>query len=470
MGKIVHITAPHMPVQVEEQRHQLKEEHPCIIGGRPWDPSVVLDCCPAAIEAGVYPGMDLAKAAMRCPEAQFLLADNDSYYAVQQQVDAALRQFTDRIETAGLGSWYVDVADMVRLYPDDEQMAKHMLESAVEHSKLRLQLGMAGHRFTAQQAAYNASYEKPVVIPEKRERAFLSSLPISILPADDELLRRLEILGITNLGTLAALPRLALIRQFGAFAGLLHDMAAGRDPRPVYPEAPPLELRHQYLFEPAADGLPQLHARTEVMCKALGQALQQQAYQAQGLRIQLEDEAQKQHTASGIIKPASADGAQLQRRVVALIQRFTLSEPITSVTVVIYPLRPAYLAASQLALFTAVQDEQLTKLQHVLLRLRERFGQLIVVIASLVGPPRPQQIHVTTGSDTTPRALVWSDRIIPVHRIYEHWRESRFWWAQPIRRYYYRVEDRTGQVRVVYRDLYGETWWIDRRHIWKTPS
>ena len=469
MGKIVYLTAPHLPVQVERQRHRASTDGACVIGGRPWDPSIVLDCCTQALEAGVYPGMDLARAAMRCPDAEFLPADNDTYHAVQQQVDAALRQFTDRVETAGLGAWFVDVADMARMYPEDSELAERMLQAAREHSELHLQLGLASSRFTAQQAAYTAAPDSPVVIPAKRDRAFLSPLPLTQLPVDDELLRRLDILGIHSLGALAALPRLALIRQFGSLAGLIHDMAAGRDPRPVYPEAPPLELRHHHLFEPATADLQRLHTRTEAMSKVLGQTLQQQGYQAQGVRIHMEDETRKRHSASGVLKPPTADGTQLHRRISALMNRLNLTEAIESVTLVIYPLRPSYLAATQLALFTAVEDQQLTQLQQVLRRLRERFGQLIVVIASLVGPPRPQKIQVTTGADAVPRALVWPDRIVPVHRIYEHWRESRFWWAQPVRRYYYRVEDRTGQVRVVYRDMHGETWWLDRRRIWKTP-
>ena len=282
MGKIIYLTAPHLPVQVEQQRHRASSEAACIIGGRPWDPSVVLDCCPLAQTAGVYPGMGLARAAMRCPDAQFLPADNDAYHAVQQQVDAALRQFTDRVETAGLGAWFVDAGDMARLFPEDEHLAQQMLKAAREHSGLQLQLGMASHRFTAQQAACAAAPNNRVVVPAKHDRAFLSPLPLTALPGDDELLRRLDILGIHSLGALADLPRLALIRQFGAFTGILHDLAAGRDPRPVYPEAPPLELRQSHLFEPATADLPRVHARTKAMSEALAQTLKQQGVPGTG--------------------------------------------------------------------------------------------------------------------------------------------------------------------------------------------
>jgi len=47
--------------------------------------------------------------------------------------------------------------------------------------------------------------------------------------------------------------------------------------------------------------------------------------------------------------------------------------------------------------------------------------------------------------------------------IYEHWRERRDWWAQPVLRDYYRLEDASGVVRIVFQDLATQRWWLDRR-------
>jgi nucleotidyltransferase/DNA polymerase involved in DNA repair len=64
-------------------------------------------------------------------------------------------------------------------------------------------------------------------------------LPLSALPADPEMQWRLHRLGVRTLGALAALPRPALVRQFGPQAGPLHDLARGVDPRPVQSDGPP---------------------------------------------------------------------------------------------------------------------------------------------------------------------------------------------------------------------------------------
>src|SRR5690606_7726897 len=128
-----------------------------------------------------------------------------------------------------------------------------------------------------------------VIVPPQRDRAFLAGLPLTALPAETEILRRLDLLGIHTLSGLAALPRLALIRQFGTQAGFLHDLASGRDPRPVMPDAPPLELRHSHALEPPATDSALLLAIGRRLATALARTLQKQSYQAQGLRVQLTD-------------------------------------------------------------------------------------------------------------------------------------------------------------------------------------
>jgi len=133
--------------------------------------------------------------------------------------------------------------------------------------------------------------------------------------------------------------------------------------------------------------------------------------------------------------------------------------------VILYPLRPTYLGVTQLALFSASQDQRWRSLQEALRRLRERFGELIVMVASLIRPPEPRLIEVRPGRSGTPETFIWEGRTYRVRQVYEHWRERRFWWALPMERDYYRLEDHTGQVRLVYRDLRSATWWLDRRRL-----
>ena len=85
-------------------------------------------------------------------------------------------------------------------------------------------------------------------------------------------------------------------------------------------------------------------------------------------------------------------------------------------------------------------------------------------MASLLGPPGPRPIQATTNPQGKPAALAWDQRIHPVAKIYDNWYVSRFWWRKPLRRAYYRVELRDGRVKVVFRDLEDDGWYLTRRH------
>ncbi len=463
--RIACLLAPHLPVQVERKRDPALDGRPVIVGGRPWDPGAVLDRCPAAEAAGVRVGMRLARAEALCPAAAFLPADEPAYHAAHRALETALRRFTDRVETAGPGLLFADVTGLERPFGSVARLARHLVKEAEQTSGLDVRLGLADHRFTAEQAARAANPGRWCWVPPDQERAFLSPLPLSTLLADPEVLRRLHLLGIHTLGALAALPRLALIRQFGSQAGFLHDLASGNDPRAVYADAPPLVLDGAWTFDPPVADRRPLAAQVGRIVAVLAADLSRRGYQAEGIRISLEDEKGQSYAASAPVEPPTADPDRLTRRGVALLERVNLFRPVVEVVVTLYPLRPAHLGATQLALFTGPADARRSRLQEVLRRLRERFGEMIIVVASLLGPPPPRAVHVTIGPDGLPRALVLPDRILPVAQVYEHWRERRRWWARPVRRDYYRLETDDGRVRVVFRDLEGERWWLERRYL-----
>jgi len=463
--KTVYVYVPHLPVQVELGRRG-NESIPngLVIVGRPWNPDVVLDCSAEVEDAGVQPGMPQARARLRCPDAHFLTADHRAYQVAQESLEAALRNIVDRVETAGLGEAYLDANGVSQRFPKDKDLIRAIVDAVHKIEPWDLLIGLAERRFTAEQAALTSTANRGHVIPAKRGRRFLAPLPLTVLPADREFVRRLGLLHIRTLRDLAALPRNALIRQFDEQAGFLHDLAADADPRSVQPDAPPLELRCQRTFEPPTFVRDFLHVVIGQMNSSLCQTMDRQGYQAQGLRIEIIDSDDIAHTTATSIEPPTADEAKLTRRARFLVDRLKLEHPAENIEIIIYPLRPRYLGANQLALFSANRDHRIRKLQEALRRIRERFGEFVVMIASLIRPPGPRPIDVVTDVEQQPRTLVWkSQERHQVSCIYEHWRERRDWWAQPVLRDYYRLEDASGVVRIVFQDLATQRWWLDRR-------
>jgi hypothetical protein len=275
-------------------------------------------------------------------------------------------------------------------------------------------------------------------------------------------------LGVRTLGALVALPRLAVVRQFGPHAGPLYDLARGVDPRPVHPAAPPLALERTRTFDDPLDERAPLLAHADQMAAELAGLLSRRGYQAEGLRLRLEDESGQEHTAGGRVLPPAADTGHLSRLAARLLgeacpepaegacpepaEGLAPGGPVVALSLIVYPMRPFHLGTTQLALFTGTTDRRGERPREALRGLRERFGEMIVVVASLLGPPPP-------------RALVWRDRIRQVETIYETWRERRCWWSRPVERDYFRLETDEGHVRVIFRDVRSGRWLLERRHI-----
>jgi hypothetical protein len=206
------------------------------------------------------------------------------------------------------------------------------------------------------------------------------------------------------------------------------------------------------------------------MATRLSRTLERRGYQAQGLRVTLTDTEETVQTSTTAVDPPTANQGLLNRRIQFLANRIQIRRPVEAIEIVVYPLRPAYLSATQLALFSAPRDHRLRRLRETLHSLRQRFGEFIVMIGALIRPPTPRPLQVVTDHAQMPHILIPIEEnshrapvSYEVHTIYEYWRVRRLWWARPLLRDYYRLEDEAGTVRLIYQDLTSQNWWLERR-------
>jgi len=491
---VVCLFIPPLPVRVEWQRDPTLVNAPVIIGGRRWDQGAVLDCCPQAITAGVEPGMRISQAEALCPAARFLPADEEAYNALHRRLIEGARRFTPTVENDELGLVYADISGLKRRFDHNADAARRMIKEIVNDAALDVQIGIASGKFVAHQAARAAKPGEACVVSIGEEKAFLSSLDISTLPLDPEMERRLHLLGVRTLGAFAKLPRLAVLRQFGSFAGIPYDLACGTDDRPLQADAPPLRLTQSHSFvDPVSHRRPLL-AHVNRMANDLAKEIVRRGYQAEGLLLEIEGiQSDKgivarqgtghvaEHFSCAVgkpVKPPSSSADRLSRLGARMLGSLTIGGPVNKLSLILYPLQSFHLGAAQLTLFDSTALSPLASratfghtLRETLRRLRDRFGELSILIASLVVAPAPRPILVTTDCRGIPRSIVWHERIREVQSIHEHWRERRLWWRRPIERDYFRlgIEGRSrqtpGQMKVVFHDVQADRWYMERRHI-----
>jgi nucleotidyltransferase/DNA polymerase involved in DNA repair len=454
----------HLPLCVEALREP-EVTTGCRVVLRAWDRRV-LDVTPDVIAAGVEVGDSWHRVEQLCPQAQILPAEEATYRAYHDRLAEILAGFVGDVENGALGELFGEASAIARTFPSEKAFALHLAAAAQRASGLPARVGIAANKFTALQAAHQATTQPghALVVPAGDEARFLAPLPLSALPdAPIEMVRRLFLLDITTLGGLAQLPYAAVIRQFGMEAAEFHRLARGIDARPLTPQAPPpLVMQRMVLPEPLVERQGVLTA-LEHLAGRVSRTLERQGHHAQAISLVAVTVNGHSHTEGIPVKPPSADATLLRRLAGRLLGRMEFAAPISELRLTAYPLREWHIGARQLVLFEAeATSPRLGRLHAVLRQLRQRFGATVIGLACLVGPPLPLPIQVETGAGETPARLCWGGWSRWVVSIYESWREQCRWWDQPIARDYYHVETDAGAAFTVFRDGDGR-WFLDRR-------
>lgn len=459
---------PDLPIQLEQQRRGA--DLPLLIPN-PVDSSLVYARSPEAAEAGVQIGMSLYQAQQIFPLAQVVEPDEHAYHACHGAVQATLQSYTPLIETVGLGEFLIDVRGISKPGPGlraqgtgrGDDLAAELGAAARAASGLSVRVGLAAGKFIAAQAARLAPPEGELVVPPGDEARFLAPLPIGVLPLlPGEMRRRLHLLDLHTLGDLAALRKVAVLRQFGGEISGLYELARGHDPRPLNPDVPPLRLvRSLRLTSPVEQRLPLLNA-LQRLCWQLSKTLSHKGYHAEALKVTLYAADGARLELGQAAKPPTSDEARLSRLAAVLLGRLPITAPIAVVAVSVYPLRPWHLGLHQVALREAGTPERQVRFETTLQLLIHRFGAAVVRVASLLGPPVPVRVEVTLNHHGFPGRLELGGQTYALTEVVDHWREEQAWWDRPLRRDYFRVTMPDGSHRKIFQNLVNGDWYLDR--------
>jgi DNA polymerase-4 len=453
----------HLPTRVETLRDPTLAGRPLVIL-RDWD-GRVLDASPEALTTGVTLGDSRQRVEQFCAQAISRPANEALYQAHHTALRNVLAQFANTVESGDWGELYIELSALARSFPSEEALAVQLIQQLDQATSLRPMLGLASNKFTARQAAQqvDAQLDRILFVPTGGERRFLDPLPLKVLPDPPaELLRRLHLFGITALGGFAQLPHAAVVLQFGSDLAFHHDLARGIDPRPLIPESPPPILsRTLRLPEPLADRAMVLSA-VERLASRVAHRLQEAGYHALALSLIVTTTDRREHSAGISVKPPSSEAELLRRHAGRLLGKMPFDAEVTSLTLTAYPLREWHHGAQQLSLLDVAVPPKIAQLRGVIRLLQQRFGEAVIRLASLIGPPLPLPVRIGARPDGTPLGIGWGSWSSRVTNVYEYWREQRTWWDRPVTRDYYEIEAENGVVFTLFRDEQGR-WFLDRR-------
>ena len=239
LRKIIHVDMDAFYASVEQLDHPELRGKPVIVGGDPKNRGVVSAASYEVRPFGVHSAMPTAQALRLCPQAILVPGRMERYAEISQAIREIFESYTPLVEPLSLDEAFLDVAAAVRRLGPPRQIAEHVRERVLAEERLTCSVGVAPSKFVAKLASGLAKPDGLVVVPVDEVVAFVQQLPVGALwgvgERTEETLTRL---GLRTVSDLAHTPLATLTRALGEAGGRhLHDLAWGRDPRPVEQES-----------------------------------------------------------------------------------------------------------------------------------------------------------------------------------------------------------------------------------------
>ncbi len=381
---IAHIDMDAFYAAVEQRDRPELRGQPVIVGAEPSGRGVVSAASYEARVYGVRSAMPISTAARLCPHGHFLPVDMRKYQRVSAEIMAILDTFSPLVEPISVDEAFVDLTGTESLFGPPPDAARAIKAKIRDSTGLTASAGVAPNKFLAKIASDLKKPDGLVVVPAGGEAEFLAPLPIARLWGVGKVMAEaLSGLGITTIGQLQRMPRAVLVKRFGEQGAGLHELAFGRDERPVEPDTAAKSIGAEETFESDCRDPARLATVLRAQAERVARELRESNVAAARLTLKLR--FSDFHTITrAVTADPTQDGLELYRRARTLLDREVLEQPVRLIGISASALGRA--GAGQLSLLDPAMVRR-EKLAKVVDGLAERFGDDVVKPASLLRPP-----------------------------------------------------------------------------------
>ena len=232
---ILHVDMDAFYASVELARRPDLRGRPVVVGGG--ERSVVLAATYEARDFGVHSAMPMVTARRMCPRAVVVPPDMAAYRTVSTAVMGLLGDVTTLVEPISVDEAFLDVSGARRRLGPPTRIASLIRERVHAEHGITCSVGIAATKFVAKLASGHAKPDGVLLVPRAATVDFLHTLPVGALWGVGERTEAaLARWGVRTVAELAHSDVTTVQRAVGKVVGAhLHDLAWGRDPRPVQP-------------------------------------------------------------------------------------------------------------------------------------------------------------------------------------------------------------------------------------------
>jgi len=246
-----------------------------------------------ARQFGVGSAMGMMKAAKLCPQAIVLPVDFDEVRRYSRTFKSVIQDIAPLMEDRGIDEVYIDFTEVPGGQREGGRVLARLIQkSIVQATGLTCSIGVAPNKLIAKMAS---EFNKPNGISIVHEDDLQTRIwPLAVRkingigPKAEIKLHKLHVMTI---GDLAAQDREWLVDNFGRSTGAwMHDVAWGRDDRPVVTESEPVSMSRETTFDRdlhAVRDRAELGAIFTDLCERVADDLQRKGYVGKTIGIKL---------------------------------------------------------------------------------------------------------------------------------------------------------------------------------------
>lgn len=233
---------------------------------------LVLAVSAEAEAAGLQEDQAVADAQAILPEVTLVPEDPAGDATALERLALWALRFTPLVGLEGEDALVLDITGTEHLFGGEAALRKEVLGRLARMglSAVGAVAGTAGAAIALVRAGWGG------LVPPGEEEATIAPLSLAALKLEPTLVGALQGLGLRDVGSVAAQPRPALVRRFGAGLARGLDEALGRVTRPIVPIRPPPEMAVGHDFaDPVVtrEGIEAaLGGLLEELCRALLEA------------------------------------------------------------------------------------------------------------------------------------------------------------------------------------------------------
>ena len=405
MRTFFHIDMDAFFVSVEELFDPSLRGKPVVVGGKSHERGVVSAASYAARKFGIHSAMPLRTAYQHCPHAIFVDGHPDRYREYSRKVRAVLDRFSPQVSMASIDEAYIEVTGTERLH-GPPLMAAHKLHEAVKReTDLNCSIGIAAARMVAKVASDQAKPNGVLWVVHGREVEFLAPLDVRKIPGVGKVTERnLQALGIRKVGDLARLDENFLREKFGKWGLALAGKSRGEDAGgwfdgEIGEHEDPKSISHEHTFNEDTADVAQLESMIARLSEMVGSRLRDHELFARTVQIKL-----RYSDFSTFTRAHTLDhGTNLDIELLEEARRLFLNN-WTGAAIRLIGVHAGSLedAQGQMNLLDGGKSEQWRKALSAVDRIRDRFGESSVSMATGMKARFRERTHEAMPQDKSP--------------------------------------------------------------------